>query len=101
MFPDFGPVSLWDQSGSVTLLARLVTEQCSLLDWAEWHYRNDEYDLELPEQPTDIDSATTDSWLAFLDCLAVKYGKPRPACLQLLRKHGAIGWRERQSASGE
>jgi len=73
----------------------------SLFDWAEWHYRNDEYDLELPEQPTDIDSATTDSWLAFLDCLAVKYGKPRPACLQLLRKHGAIGWRERQSASGE
>ena len=32
----------------------------------------------------------TDIWLEFLDELAIKYKKPRPDILRLLRKHGAL-----------
>ena len=69
-----------------------------LYDWAAFDYRYDEYELNEPEDPTDEDRATEDQWLAFLDRLAIKYGKRRPDYLMLLRAHGALSWRDRRAA---
>lgn len=65
-----------------------------LYNSAEFDYRYDEYDLHLPEQPTDQDKASEENWLQFLDRLALKYGKRRPDYLFLLRAAGAKTWRE-------
>lgn len=43
----------------------------------------------LPEEPDEEALATQDTWLIFLDRLAVKYGKRRPDHLSLLRERGA------------
>lgn len=67
-----------------------------ILDWAEFDYRAETYgeDMELPERPTVADRATMDTWLAFLDRIAVKYGKRRPDYLLILRNHGARTYAE-------
>ena len=43
----------------------------------------------LPEEPDANDLATHDTWLAFLDRMAIKYGKRRPDFLFLMRERGA------------
>lgn len=43
----------------------------------------------LPEEPDAHDLETQDSWLAYLDRIAVKYGKRRPDFLFLMRERGA------------
>lgn len=43
----------------------------------------------LPEEPDANDLATQETWLAFLDRMAVKYGKRRPDFLFLMRERGA------------
>ena len=67
----------------------------TLYDWAEFDYRNDEYELNVPEEPTEADTSSEDAWLLFMSRLAVKYGKRPPDCLLVLRRAGAITGRER------
>lgn len=70
----------------------------SLYIWAEFDYRYEMYDCtNYPEQPTDEDKEDEDSWLAYLDRIAVKYNLRRPDYLLLLRSRGArtgteLGW---------
>jgi len=61
-----------------------------LYDWAEFDYRFETYDLNLPEEPTNEDKATEGAWLQFLDRIAIKYDKRRPDYLLLLRERGAL-----------
>ena len=68
----------------------------TLYDFAEFDYRFEVYDLHMPEEPTEADKASEDTWLDFLDRLAVKYGKPRPDILRLLRQRGAQTSEERR-----
>lgn len=51
----------------------------------------------LPEEPEPSDLATHETWLAFLDRMAVKYDKRRPDHLYLMRERGARGLKELQS----
>jgi hypothetical protein len=60
-----------------------------IYSWSEFDYRYDEFDLELPEKPTDADKASEEQWLRYLDQLAIKYGRRRPDYLFALREHGA------------
>ncbi len=69
-----------------------------LYDYTEFDYRHDLYDTSLPEPGTENDRATVDSWIDFLDRLALKYGKPRPTMLRLLRKFGARSWNEDEAS---
>ncbi len=62
----------------------------SLYNYAEFNYRDETYHSHLPESPTEADKASENSWLEFLDRLAVKYDKPRPDYLMLLRERGAL-----------
>ena len=68
----------------------------TLYDYAEFDYRDETHDFYLPEKPTDVDKATVESWLQFLDRIAIKYQKRRPDYLFLLRERGALTWREQQ-----
>lgn len=68
-----------------------------LYDYTEFDYRNENFDPSLPEKGTEADRVTVDSWLAFLDRLALKHGKPRPTMLRLLREFGARSWSEEES----
>jgi hypothetical protein len=43
----------------------------------------------IPEVPDEQDLGSEDTWLNFLDRMAVKYGKPRPSHLFFLRERGA------------
>lgn len=43
----------------------------------------------LPEEPCANDLVTHETWLAFLDRMAIKYGKRRPDHLFLMRERGA------------
>jgi len=70
-----------------------------IYSWAEFDYRYETYqelfwnasdfNSSLPEKPADSDKESEENWLAFLDRIAVKYGKRRPDYLILLRQHGA------------
>lgn len=60
-----------------------------LYDWAEFDYRHDTYGSILPEVPRPSDKINEDSWLIFLNRLAVNYGKTPPDMLFALRKAGA------------
>ncbi len=64
-----------------------------LFDWAEFDYRYETWNLELPETSAETDRTSDSAWVAFLDRLAVKYGKPRPIGLGLLLQYGATGHR--------
>ncbi|MBK1620348.1 hypothetical protein CKO42_18265 [Lamprobacter modestohalophilus] len=72
-----------------------------LYSWAEFDYRYDEYDLNLPEEPTEQDRASEETWLEFLSRLAVKYGKHPPDYLITLRRAGALTHRDKHSATHE
>lgn len=65
----------------------------SLYDHAEFNYRFDTYPetdgMELPEDSAEEDRANQDTWLEFLDRVAIKHGRPRPTLLRLLRQYGA------------
>lgn len=74
----------------------LGTDGESLYDWAEFDYRYECDWLPLPEEPTRDDKSSEQSWLDFLDYLAVKYGKPCPEHLRVLRLRGALRMRERR-----
>ncbi len=67
-----------------------------LYDWAEFDYRYDEYDLNMPEDPTDEDRKSEEAWLGYLSRLASKYGKNPPDYLIALRRAGALTGREKQ-----
>lgn len=74
-----------------------LCESNSFYDWAEYDYgynvwMRDNAEFELmspPEKPTDADQLSEDSYLDYLDRMAVKYGVRRPDHLYLLRKYGA------------
>jgi len=61
----------------------------SLYDVAEFDYRYEHFALFLPFEPTEIDRATEDSWLDFLDHCADRAEKKRPEHLRVMRKYGA------------
>ena len=61
----------------------------TVYEWAEFHYRNDEYRLDLPEEPSAEDTASQDAWLLFLERLAKAYNKNPPDFLRVLRDYGA------------
>lgn len=65
----------------------------SLYDYAKFNYRFDTYPetdgMELPEDSAEEDRANQDTWLEFLDRVAIKHGRPRPTLLRLLRQFGA------------
>ena len=74
-----------------------LCESDSFYDWAEYDYcynvwMRDNAEFELinpPEESTEADRASEDSWLNYLDRMAVKYGVRRPDHLFLLRRYGA------------
>lgn len=69
----------------------------SFYDYAEFEYRFQVYDLKEPELPTEDDRKDEDSWLQYLDRMAVKYNKQRPDHIFLLRSFGAKTFMELQS----
>jgi len=71
-----------------------------LYDWAVSDYRDEVFNVHLPEPPTKADRANADTWLAYLDRLAVKYGKWRPDHLILFRSRGALTWKEQDALKG-
>lgn len=96
--PLFQAVLLQD-AGALELLlnaganpnGELGTEGESLYDWAQFDYRyeNNWVSGEC-EAPTEGDKATEETWLAYLDRMAEKYGKAPPDHLRLLRSRGAL-----------
>jgi len=68
----------------------------SFYDWAETDYWIYVCEGRYSEDPTDEDNATKESWLEYLDRLAIKYEKRRPDYLQLLRTCGAKTFKELQ-----
>lgn len=71
----------------------------SLYDWAEFDYRFEVHEIRLPENPTEDDRHDEESWLRFLDRLAIKYEKRRPDHLFLLRNFGAKTFAELEAES--
>lgn len=66
----------------------------TVYEWAEFDYRYDEFDLDLPEAPQPEDKRTEDAWLLFLERLANVYHKRPPDYLRVLREFGARRSRE-------
>lgn len=66
----------------------------SLYDWAEFAYRYEVWNMNLPEEATAAERSDKDAWLRYLDRLAVKHGKRRPDHLRLLRQRGALSMAE-------
>ena len=74
-----------------------LCESDSFYDWAEYDYcynvwMRDNAEFELmnpPEESTEADRISEDSWLDYLDRMAVQYGVRRPDHLFLLRRYGA------------
>lgn len=69
----------------------------SFYDWAmhEYMFLSQVGTQKILEESTEEDRKTEDSWLAFLDKMAVKHGKSRPKCLITLRMYGAKSSRRR------
>ena len=67
----------------------------TLFDWGLMDYEHDVWFMSaeglkgMPESPNETDRASVDTWLMFLDRMAVKHGKRRPDHLFLLRERGA------------
>lgn len=71
------------------------TDSDTLYDWAEFDYQYEVWNIDgIPENFTDADEASEDTWLAWLDSMAVKYNRRRPDHLLLLRERGAKTRRE-------
>ena len=68
-----------------------------IYSWSEFDYRHDEFDLQLPEDATTEEQATEDTWLLYLDRLAVKYKKRRPDYLFVIREYGGKNCKELES----
>lgn len=66
----------------------------SLYDWADFAYRYEVWNMNLPEGATAAERSNKDAWLRYLDRLAVKHGKRRPDHLRLLRQRGALSMAE-------
>lgn len=66
----------------------------SLYDWAEFDYQYEVWDLSLPQEEAATDRADEDSWLRYLDRLAIQHGKQRPEHLIRLRQGGAMSMTE-------
>jgi hypothetical protein len=64
-------------------------ESESFYEYAEFDYLHQVYDHRLPEKPTEADIRNPDTWLQFLDRLAIQYQRRRPDHLFLLRQFGA------------
>ena len=64
-----------------------VDDPESFYDWAETDYWIYVCEGRYSEDPTDEDNATKESWLEYLDRLAIKYEKLRPDYLKLLRRY--------------
>ena len=79
---------------------KMDSESESLYDWAEFDYRYEIWNVNLPEGATDADRSSDDAWLAHLDRLAVKYEKRRPDHLQLVRQRGALSMAELRNIAG-
>lgn len=63
----------------------------SLYGWAWSDYQLEVWpESPLPDQPCEADKASEESWIAFFDRLAVKYGRRRPNYLAALREFGAL-----------
>lgn len=73
---------------------KMDSEFESLYDWAEFDYRYEIWNVNLPESATDANRSSEDGWLAHLDRLAVKYERRRPDHLHLLRQRGALSMAE-------
>ena len=72
----------------------------SFYDWAEFDYRFYLYDLREPEEATQEDRKDENSWLRYLDRMAIRHDKPRPGYLFLLREYGAKTAPELRGESG-
>ncbi len=70
-----------------------------LYDWADFVYRQEVWNVKLPEEATMADRTDIDAGLRYLDRLAVKYGRRRPDHLRLLRERGALSISEWQQRS--
>lgn len=70
------------------------TENELIYDWAEFDYRCEVFNFQLPDEPMDEDEKDEESWLKYLDRMAIKHNVRRPDHLFLLRKHGARSIRE-------
>lgn len=68
-----------------------------LYDYTQCDYEYESYGGSLPERGTEADRATVESWIDFLDRLALKHERPRPTMLYLLREFGARSWSEEES----
>ena len=79
---------------------KMDSESESFHDWAEFDYRYEIWSVNPPEKAIDADRSSEDAWLAYLDRLAVKYGKRRPDHLQLLRRRGALSMAELRQRAG-
>jgi hypothetical protein len=65
------------------------SESESFYDYAEFDYRFCIWDLHLPEKKPENISDDENTWLLWLDEMAVKYQRRRPDYLFLLRQYGA------------
>ncbi len=62
----------------------------TLYDWAVFDYIHQVWQInQIPEQPSQDALVNEDSWLIWLDEMALKYKRRRPDHLLLLRKYGA------------
>lgn len=61
----------------------------TIYEWCEFDYRYEIWDLTLPEKIPESARIDTTSWLLWLDEIAIKYQRPRPDHLFLLREYGA------------
>lgn len=74
----------------------------SLYDWGWADYQLEEWDVNrAPEEPTDADQATEESWIAFFTRLAAKYGRRQLDHLAALREYGALTTKEMQAPHRE
>ncbi|MEI7840757.1 MAG: ankyrin repeat domain-containing protein [Methylococcaceae bacterium] len=61
----------------------------TLYEWCEFDYRYETWDLTLPEKVPENARIHQNSWLLWLDEIAIKYQRRRPDHLFLLREYGA------------
>ena len=70
------------------------TDSESFYDWAVCDYGYNLYGGPVPDEAEEEDNASEESWLAFLERLALKYNCRQPDHLHLLRSYGALSKKE-------
>jgi len=73
----------------------------SFFDWAVTDYAYNLYGGPVPDKAEEKDRASEESWLEFLDRLALKYNRRRPDHLYLLRSYGALSKKELEQKKSE